>query len=367
VSEHSVQSELATPRQRILIFCLSGLGDVLLASPALDALSRRSSSFQLTLLTMFPSVKEYLEDQGFTSDVRFIDVFRWSKMKILREFLKLRSERFDVSILPYAMNRLEYNAVSFLVGARLRVGFRYRRQRIVNLPFLNHRLFDEDLAMHVVDENLRWASLLTGTVRSELPDELRFEVPPQAMAAAETFLAQQHVDSEANLVGIHPGCNSLKNQHRRCWPPEHFARLIENLRRKDPSFRFVLFEGPQDGVFADKIRALVPGTISAKLLPMSLVGALIRKCRIFLSNDSGLMHVAAACKVPTVVLFGPTNPAWVHPWKNRSAIVRQDLPCSPCFYYSSRPLACPARLDYACVRDLRVEDVESEVIRLATP
>jgi len=83
-----------------------------------------------------------------------------------------------------------------------------------------------------------------------------------------------------------------------------------------------------------------------------------------LSNDSGLMHTAAACRVPCVSIYGATNPVWDGPWKTEVVVVSRHLPCSPCFYYSSRPLDCPAKLDYACVRELPVEDVEKAARQL---
>jgi heptosyltransferase-2 len=172
------------------------------------------------------------------------------------------------------------------------------------------------------------------------------------------------LDVAAPLVGVHPSCNPLKNQQKRCWPPTHFVQLIERLSRRFPNARFLLFEGPEDVQLAKLIRENAHSITVANQLPVGTVGALIRRCQLFVSNCSGLIHIAAACKVPTVGIYGPTNPTWDRPWKTEAIVVSRRLPCSPCFYYSSRPLDCVANLDYACVRELPVDDVERAALQL---
>ena len=337
-----------------------------MTSPAIAALAARPDQFRLTLLTMFGSVTEYLREQEFTSDVRFIDFLRGTKPTVFRELWRLRKERFDVSILPYPHNRIEYNVVSRLIGASERIGFRYQRQRHVNLPVLNQVVFDEDPQLHVVQENLRWAAYLTGQ-KDGLPDDMWFRKQPGAMSKAEDFLRTQGLSDASPLIGIHPSCNPLKNQQNRCWPPHHFVEFIERMAEQVPSSRFLLFEGPQDEQLAQHIRRHAQSVVVAKMLPVGVVGALIRRCQLFVSNCSGLIHIAAACKIPTVGIYGPTNVVWDGPWKTQSIVVTRQLPCSPCFYYSSRPLDCPAGLDYACMRDLPVEQVEKAALQLLTP
>ncbi len=345
----------------MLVFCLSGLGDAILASPALAALAACPDRFQLTLLTMFGSVTEYLRDQLFTSDVRLARLLGMSKLAIFRCAWSLRRERFDVSVIPYGMNRLGYNVFSHVVNARQRIGFRYQRQRIINAPGLNQIVLDENPTLHAVEENLRWAAHLLGTSPQALPTLLHYRNDADAETAASNYLRQHDLAEATPLIGLHAACNSLKNHHRRCWPAFQFGAFIQQLRTAHPDARFLLFEGPTDVEINSAVLAATgPATdvvTVAKMLPMRVVAALIRRCHLFVSNDSGLMHTAAACQVPCLAIFGPTNPTWVHPWHTKHRIVSRHLPCSPCFYYSSRSLTCPAHLDYACVRDLPLADV----------
>jgi ADP-heptose:LPS heptosyltransferase len=360
-----MQSSVGVKQQRrVLVFCLSGLGDAVMASPALDALASKPEQFRLSILTMFPSVTEYLREQNFTGDVRFIDFLKGRKPEVFARLWALRRERFDISVITYPHNRIQYNVVSRVIAARERIGFRYQRQRHVNLPGLNHVVFDEDPSLHVVQENLRWAGYLMGEDAATLADDMVFRSSSESLAAAEQFMKVRGLDDASPLIGIHPSCNALKNQQNRCWPPDHFVQFIERMSRRIPAARFLLFEGPTDVQLSQLIRQGAQSVSVARVLPVRIVGALIRNCDLFVSNCSGLIHIAAACKVPTVGIYGPTNPTWDGPWKTESIIVTRQLPCSPCFYYSSRPLDCPAKLDYACVREMPVEEVERAALRL---
>ena len=88
------------------------------------------------------------------------------------------------------------------------------------------------------------------------------------------------------------------------------------------------------------------------------VAAIIKRCKIFITNDSGLMHIASAVDTPTIAIFGPTNPLWVHPWGVKHKIVSLGLSCSPCFFYSQHPLTCKRKEnDYLCITGITTEMV----------
>ena len=165
--------------QRVLLFCLSGLGDTVMTSPAIAALAAQPERFRMTLLTMFRSVTDYLLEQCFADDIRFVDFLKGRKSEVFGKLWELRRERFDISVITYPHNRIEYNAVGRVIGARRRIGFRFQRQRHVNLPWLNNIVFDEQPQLHVVQENLRWAAELTGLSVDRLPDDMIFRASEQ--------------------------------------------------------------------------------------------------------------------------------------------------------------------------------------------
>jgi len=93
--------------------------------------------------------------------------------------------------------------------------------------------------------------------------------------------------------------------------------------------------------------------------------AVMSKCKVFVSNDSGLMHIAAALGLKVVSIIGPTNTNYIHPWKTEYRIASINLDCAPCFFYSPKPLTC-SRTDvkFKCIKDLDVELVYKKVIEL---
>jgi heptosyltransferase-2 len=124
----------------------------------------------------------------------------------------------------------------------------------------------------------------------------------------------------------------------------------------------VIFSGPSDTAVNAYIVEHADRRVTMVEQPnLRRALAVLRHCRLFVSNDSAIMHLAGAVDVPVVALFGPTDWRRLHPWAARYAIVRRDLPCSPCFYYSSRPLGCASHLDYACMREMTVDDVSAAV------
>jgi heptosyltransferase-2 len=78
---------------------------------------------------------------------------------------------------------------------------------------------------------------------------------------------------------------------------------------------------------------------------------------MLVTNDSGVMHVGAAVQVPMVAIFGPTNPRWVGPVSEHCLLVKKDLPCQPCFIYSTRHLECSAGRNFECLSTISVDEV----------
>jgi heptosyltransferase-2 len=76
------------------------------------------------------------------------------------------------------------------------------------------------------------------------------------------------------------------------------------------------------------------------------------------------MHIAAAMKVPTLALLGPTNPAFIYPWRTSHTVLRTGIECSPCYYYSPKPLTCVRRINFKCMKEMSVNAVEKGLTEL---
>lgn len=361
--------------QRVIIFCLPGIGDAILFTPALTLLRRALPQARITVLTMFRGTADVLETNPDLDEVRHFDFFNASRLEGLRYVLGLRREGFDLSIMPYPSNRLEYNLVNRLVGRRWRAGHRYRHQSLRNLCLINNIVISEAGDLHNVEENLCLIQAICdrlGVARPGLDDKpkLKLVVRPDEESYATTFLTERRIDDAAMLFGLHTYSSTFKNMHRKCWNKDNFVTLIHRLSQSYPTARFLLFSGPSDeetNQYIIKNSNADGRVVLVREANLRRAAALLKRCRVFISNDSGLMHLAGAADVPVVGLFGPTNWRQLYPWTERRVVVRRDLPCMPCFYYSSRPLRCLANINYACMREISVDEVFDAVQNLLAP
>lgn len=343
------------------MFCLPGIGDAILFTPALAALRKAFPDAHITAITMFRGAADLLEANPDVDAVLRFDFFSAPFWESVRHVLRLRRERFDLSILGFPANRLEYNLLNAAVGRRWRAGHHYDHQRWRNLSFLNNVAVHESASRHNVEENLelvRRVCARTGVAMPEVDAGLRVHLTAEDRTWGDAFLAARGLSDCECLIGLHTFSSMFKNMHRKCWDRRNFVLLIERFGALRPGARFLIFSGPSDGPVNDYILGQV-GERAVLVAEANLRRALavLKRCRLFVSNDSALMHLAGALGVPVVALFGPTNWRRLHPWAATHVVVRRDLPCMPCFYYSSRPLRCHAGIDYACMRELAVDDV----------
>ena len=345
---------------KILVMLLPGVGDGLLFTPALGALRRHFPSAHITGLVMFRATYEVFKGNPNFNRLIYWNFLEEGLIRSIKFVLRLRKEGFDVSIMAYPANRAEYNLISILIGARLRIAHRYNHRFYRSLGFLNNRLVQEDDELHNVEEDMRLLSFLGIRVDPGTGPEIYLGDVERDFA--RTWLKERGVEDRL-LVGIHAGCAEFKNMARKRWEKEKFVKLGQRLV-KECDARVLVFGGGNEEELKEYVAQgigekayLVSGTT------MKETASLIEKCTLFVSNDSGVMHTSAALGVPCVTIFGPTNPKWVHPYEVEHVVVRKGLPCSPCFYYSVKPLKCRFK-DYRCITQLTVDEVYAAAAKL---
>jgi heptosyltransferase-2 len=146
---------------------------------------------------------------------------------------------------------------------------------------------------------------------------------------AEQLLAASGIDSSRSLIAVHPG--AVKPEKR--WSAERFARVGRSLITRYRA-GIILLGSPNEQELLQSIRQLIdsPRVLIPEAASLTQTAAVIAHCNLFIGNDSGLMHVAAALGVPIVALFGPGTPATTAPWMDRNLyrIVLAEVSCRPC-------------------------------------
>lgn len=176
------------------------------------------------------------------------------------------------------------------------------------------------------------------------------ELAPDERRAASRILGDRGLTGREELIGINPGA-AFGTAKR--WPAVRYADLCRILGRNRPNRRFLVFGAPNERELGEGIAERV-GSGCVNLCGHTGLReaiALIERCRVFVTNDSGLMHVAAALDVPQVAIFGPTDHATTYPASNLAVMVCEPTPCAPCM----KP-HCPLG-HHRCMTNISVERV----------
>ena len=331
--------------KRILAVKLADLGDLLTITPALQALRSAHPSAQIDLLVP-PSSGGLLEGASFIDRIVTFEKFAFDSLRGLLDvrsvartvaFLaRLRSARYDaVAIFHHYTSRwgsLKFRVLGIASGARTRAGIDNGRG-----SFLTMRVEDRGFgAMHEAEYWLSVAALLGANAgagwRSRIP--VGENDKTTALGLLDTFGKER-----ANpLLAIHPGAGAYSLA--RIWPVERFAKVARGLI-KSHNVRVVILGGPDEIEAASQLERLV----DKEKRVLNLAGrttihqtaAIVEQCDLFLGNDSGPMHLAAAMQTPVVAVFGPSNRRAWGPYTPAGEtsphhVVSRDLPCIPCLY-----------------------------------
>lgn len=345
---------------KILILSLAGIGDSLMFSPALNILRKKNPDAEIHMLTMLRGAYEIYSNNPDISKLIHFDFLHEGYFNSFRFIYKMRKEKYDLSINVYPMNRREYNIISFLIGARERLGHSYNHQNIRNLNILHSKKVREDDSIHNVEENVHLLSLL-GIKIDEIPP-LILPLQSKESEFVKQWFIEKNIRDNDFIIGFHAGSATLKNHIQRRWSPDNFALLGTSLIAKYNA-KVLIFGGPEEQPLKNRINEKMINkgvTVNTESLFDTIY--IMKRCSLFITNDSALMHISAALNLNTVALFGPTHEEWVHPWKTTYKIVRSDFSCDACFYYSPRPLTCKFKDNpFACIRTLTVDNALQQI------
>jgi heptosyltransferase-2 len=346
--------------EKILITPLVGMGDTLMTTPALRLIKSHIPDCHIAYFTLSASNYQLLKNNPFIDSLWYYPAKSLGFLKGPVHIVKNFFGKYSISLTFYPANRAAYNLFALLSGAPKRIGHRYLHADALQLNWVKNFTVREDPMLHCVEENVRLLSFLGISCEKDDIPKLEIFLTPEEQEKAEGLRNRL---GDSKIIGVHTGTSTFKNQDKRRWPGEHFAELINRF----PDCHFILFGTKEEeetnkyiaSTVADKKRVTVLDN-----LPLREAIAAIGRCDAFVTNDSGLMHIAAAMNVPTLVFLGPTNPAYIYPWKVRHKILRTGIACSPCFYYSPKPLRCIKNINFRCMSDLTVDMAEDGLMEL---
>ena len=328
---------------KILIRATNWVGDAIMALPALRAVRLRFPEAKTTILAR-PYVAAIYKHQQVCDSMMFVDDQNDIKNDVMNE---LRAQKFEVALL--LQNAFEAAWLAWRAAIPERIGYA-RDGRSLLLTKAVPVPKPGEIPRH---EQYYYLELLrrAGWLDS-LPNEsfIRLNVPGENRQSAAGFLLSAGARQNKLRIAIGAGASYGS---AKCWPPDRFAELANRLQAQSDA-DVILFGTPAESAVSS---AIASGMGHA---PINLTGktsiadlpALLSQCHLFIGNDSGAMHVAAAVGLPVVAVFGPTDPFGTAPVTPRCSIIQEKPYCSPCFLRR-----CPT--DHRCMTRVTPDAVEA--------
>lgn len=358
--------------KKVLVVRLDGIGDVVLSTPFLREL-RKNLPGALITLVVNPSVYNMVELCPYVNEVLTFDwniQSRFLKERLHGRALKLAwehhlwSRRFDMAVVPrWDADTCHASFVAFLSGAPWRVGYsekviEHKKQLNRGYDRLFSRVIDgNQTILHEVERSLDLLRFLGGRVKEE---RLELWISEEDKAFAEDILKSAGVRAGDLIVAFAPGAGAPK----RKWPLSHFIELGSWLI-KEYNARIILIGGLGEEPLGQEIKQ----QLGDKVIDLSgkttlrQAGALIKHCSLFIGNDSGTIHLAAAGDIPLIEischpkLGSPSHansPLRFGPWRVPSTVLQPDMARAPCSD------SCTALMAH-CIEGVKVEQVKEAV------
>ena len=402
----SPPSPAAFQPRRILVRGVNWLGDAVMATPALLRLREHFPDALIALLTPeklrglwhhHPAIDEVItfkSDEGPLRVARKVQVMMWpdaegkptvaaAAKRAAGAIHPLQRGAFDLALVLPNSPRSALEA--WLARVPCRVGYArpwrnfFLTTAVLSRPDAGHMRkrsvneirelisgnsaeslsrFTFPVSAHQVHDYLHLVAAL-GANPDPLPTQL-VVTPGEIKAAAQKFNLTDQFTNNRPLFGLNPGAEYGPAKR---WPAQRFIVAAREIQKRTNCL-WLIFGGKGDALLAGEIESAIA---AGKSTAINLAGktslrelcAVIKHCRVLLTNDTGPMHIAAALGTPVVVPFGSTSPELTGPILfsgARHQLLKSDAPCSPCFLRE-----CP--IDFRCMNGITVERVVEAVMK----
>jgi heptosyltransferase-2 len=329
--------------RRILVRATNWVGDGVMSLPALEAVKGNFPSSSVTVLAK-PWVLPLFEDHPAVDQTFPFEkgegALTWLG-EVIRVIRWIREKRFDLAIL--FQNAFEAALLAYLGGVRFRVGYNTDGRGLL----LTHSVIRDSEVMeaHQTEYYLSILRAMGWQAESHNPS---VHLRKNHLEKASHVLVSNGIGDGEPLIGLGPG--AIFGWTKR-WPPDRFAQIGDRAAEKWGA-RILLFGSAGERDVCEGVRKAM------RYPPLNLCGqtslgeamGLISRCHLFVTNDSGLMHISAGLGVPTVAIFGSTDPSATGPRGSRARIVRHEVECAPCFKSD-----CPT--DHRCMQSVKADEV----------
>lgn len=329
-----------TKVNKILVIKPGAIGDVLLSTPVIKNLRINFPNAEINYLTQ-TFCKDVLTDNPSLTRVLTYDLKKGDSSYCLIQ--NVHKQKYDLIIDLFCNPRTAI--IVFNSDAKYRVGFPFSWRRIA----YNIKVRPRSSEVHNIEFNLDTLRALNLGVETNKPEFFLNSVHEEF---AEKFFRENNL-TDTKVIGINPS----GTWETKVWYPEKFSELAKKFNNS----RILIFWGyEKERAEAEKIQKEIGE--NALLIPqtnLKYMAALLKKCGLFITNDTGPMHIAWVLGVNVAAIFGPTNPDLQGPMSENSVVIRNEaLSCLGCNL--TRISECP--YNHKCMADLSVEEVYNKIV-----
>ncbi len=303
--------------RRILLINTTALGDTLMSTPAIRAVRKAYPRAFIAALASPPAREVLLHNPSLDEVLPHpgkVDLPYLFRLPVLLHVL--RSRRFDLAVVFHA-NDPDAAPLAYLSGAPHRMGWRESQ-----LSFLfTHPVPGRLPGVHTVDLRLRNLEVLSIAPQGR---ELEIFLRPEEEDRGQVMARSLGLEGRS-FIAVHP----FGNKKDRWWPVGH---VVDLTRRLIDAYgvQVLIVGGPKETVIAQAIADQSGGVSLAGCSTIRETAALLKRCALMISTDSGPMHLAQAIDVPTLALYGPSDPTLTGPIRFRSLVIAKDCSTAPC-------------------------------------
>ncbi len=328
--------------RKIAIFQTSFIGDSVLTTPLVKKTAKLFPDSKIVVITR-PQTDDIFRPMKEVDEIILNDKKGWNKIAgIWKTANAIKKAGVDIILVPHRSFRSAL--IAWLSGVPVRIGFTSSEGW-----FLYTKTVPFSWMIHDAERNL---SLLQGIVKEKFTAEkLNMRYAPSAEENVARLMKDFNLEGKT-LVGIHAG----SAWPTKCWPMDYFVKLISRLQTEMGVQVVLVGGGKKDADLGEKICQLSQGHAANLCGKTSLADlmALMEHFKLFITNDSGPMHIATAFDVPTLAIFGPTTrELGFFPYGEGHRVLEvENLPCRPCALHGGKK--CPLG-HFKCMRDILPE------------
>lgn len=337
--------------ERILVVRTDRIGDVLLSTPVIKALRDNLPNAYIAMM-ISPYAGDILEGNPYLDKVIIYDKDKAQRswQGSIKFAATLKKEGFDLAIILHPTNRV--HLVTFFAGIPRRLGYNRKLGFLLTDRIKHTKQLGEK---HETEYNLDFLRYL-GLDPQDMT--LFMPIKQESEEWAVKFLKEEGIKESEKLLVVNPGASCPS----KIWPAERFAELIDRLI-EEYGFKVLIIAGPKDASIAGRVISHMhhQAINMAAKTTLSQLASVLKRSRLFISNDSGPVHMASALSVPVVSIFGRNqkglSPKRWGPTGKRSAFLHKEVGCAEC-------LAHNCKKGFACLKAISVDEVVSVAKRV---